>query len=124
MPSEAEQVQWARQLLRSKYAGLVSLLNCKLTLDYNPCTEELMAEDEDLNKSLVKKMEEVRDDDFFVYLVVSGSDEKFMRGWKALEEHRRRWELPYYEKYTDAQWREQYDDIQEIYNLIKNATLY
>ena len=123
MSSEADRVQWARQDLRSNYAGLVSLLNCKLTLYYNPSTEEVKAEDNDLNKSIVKKMEEVRDADFFVYLVVQGSDEKFMRGWKALEEHRRHWELPYYETYTDAQWREQYDDIQNIYNLIKDANM-
>ena len=82
-----------------------------------------MVADNDLNKRLVGLMEEIRDDDFFAQLTVRGSSEQFLMGWSFLEDYRRHWELPYYEKYDDAQWQQQLTDLQEIMDAIGGATV-
>ena len=101
----------------------MALISRKLLQDDNPSTEDVMAEDNALNKRLVERMEGVREAEYFGLLAVRGSNERFMRGWMDLEEHRRHWELPYYETRTDAQWQEMLDEIQAIHNMIKDATL-
>ena len=119
----AQRIEWARQVLRTTYSELMMYLSMKLDKDDNPSTVEEMTKDNDLNKNLVERMENIREDDFFALLAVRGNHERFLRGWMGLEEHRRHWELSYYEVRTDIQWQEHLDDLQAIYHEIKDAKL-
>ncbi|KAL8790269.1 MAG: hypothetical protein Q9195_006427 [Heterodermia aff. obscurata] len=114
-------VESAKTDLRIDFDFLLSSLFLKIYTDDNPSTEAERVQDNELNKTLVEKMERVRDNDFFTSMAVRGSDARFTRGWMRLEEYRHRWEKPYYQTYTDSQWKKQCDDLQEIYDEIKDA---
>ena len=122
-PTTAQRIEWARQVLRTTYAELMAFLVLKLFTVNNPTKTTEKVNDNDLNKRLAAKMEEVREDDSFFLLAVSGNHDRFLRGWMRLEEHRRHWELPYYELRTDDQWQEQLDDLEAIHDEIKGAKL-